>query len=380
MHVISFAEPLWIENSHMQMGSLNIFEPYKAYLFADKQFDKMKAWDLTIPYHKVSKAESMFTPFFFLPNDSKKRVIIYNGVGGMGDQIMTWPLSKILADRGYEVHILSEPHLIMFWQGFPWIKSIVTLPCYWATMEQFDYHINLEYISNGYAHEGQLQPIDLMLRNCGIDPATIPDHEKRIAPFFSRMEDDISHALYAGRRLGFYQPACSQQVRSLPPDQSRAVLKALAEAFPDIYWIALYGPLEASGYWMEPLGVDNVEFRSFERPRILWSLIRRAEICVSPDSMLVHIAGVFERPCVGLWGPYGPDTRVKYYPHHYPIHHTSECSFSPCHWNAVQFPHICPPLAQQHQRCSVMLKITPEEVVEGARQLMAQQNKSEGVN
>jgi hypothetical protein len=377
MHVISFVEHIWIENSHMHFGSSQVFEGGKAYLFADKQFDKMKAWDFSIPYEKVSKAEPMFTPFHFSPNDSKKRVIIYNGVGGMGDQIMTWPLSKILADRGYEVHILSEPHLTMFWHGFPWIKSIVTLPCYWSTMEQFDYHINLEYISNGYAHGGQMQPIDLMLRTCGIDPKSISDEEKRVAPHFSKMETDIAKALYADRRLGFYQLACSQQVRSLPPKQSRAVLKALAEAFPDIYWIGVYGPLESSGYWMEPLGVDNVEFRSFERPRLMWSLIKRAEICVSPDSMLVHVAGVLERPCVGLWGPYGPGTRVQYYPNHYPIHHTTECSFSPCHWNAVQFPHICPPLAQQHQRCAVMLKITPEEVVEGARKLMEEAKSKE---
>lgn len=85
MHVISFVEHIWVENSHMHFGSSQVFEGGKPYLFADKQFDKMKAWDFSIPYEKVSKAEPMFTPLHFKLNDPKKRVIIYNGVGGMGD-------------------------------------------------------------------------------------------------------------------------------------------------------------------------------------------------------------------------------------------------------------------------------------------------------
>jgi hypothetical protein len=215
-----------------------------------------------------------------------------------------------------------------------------------------------------------MQPIDLMLQICGIDPASIPDHEKRVAPRFTPMEKGIAKALYANRRLGFYQIACSQQIRSLPAAHSRAVFKALAEAFPDLYWIGIYGPLETQDYWLAPLGPSNAEFRSFERPRILWALIERAEICVAPDSMLVHMAGILEKPCVGLWGPYGPDTRAKYYPNHYPIHHREACPISPCHWNAIQIPHICPPTETPLDRCQVMQKITPEEVVKAVRQLV----------
>ena len=372
MHVISFSEHLWLENAHIKLGTSDILEAGKPYLFADKQFDKLKEWEVMIPFERVSKAEPMLKPMHFSEHGPKGKVLIYNGVGGMGDQIMTWPLAKILADRGYEVHILTENHLVMFWHGFPWIKSIVVMPCYWSVLENFDYHINLEYISNGYAHNNQMQPIDLMLQICGINPSSIPDEEKRIAPIFTRMEKDISKALYADRRLGFYQLACSQQIRSLAPDKSRAVLKALAEEFPDIYWIGVYGPLEPSSYWGESLGLPNVEFRSFERPRLMWSLIQRAELCVGPDSMLVHIAGALERPCIGLWGPYGPGTRVKYYPNHYPIHHTEACPLAPCHCKAIQIPHICPPFEGERERCDVMLRITPEEVVEAARKLISQ--------
>lgn len=369
MHVISFAEHIWLENSQIQCSGPQIFDAGKGYLFADKQFDKLKAWDTTIPYERISKAEAMLKPFVYSEHGPKGRVLIYNGVGGMGDQVMTWPLAKILADRGYEVHILTEPHLVMFWHGFPWVRSIVTLPCYWTTLRQFDYHINLEYVSNGYAHDEQKQPIDIMLQLCGIDPASIPDEEKRVAPKFTRMEEDVANGLYQGRRLGFYQPSCSQQIRSLAPAHSRGILKALADAFPDIYWLGIYGPLEASAYWGEPIA-DNVEFRSFERPRLLWSLVKRAELCVGPDSMLVHIAGVQERPCIGLWGPYGPENRVKYYLNHYPIHHTEACPLAPCHWNAVQTPHICPPSPQKRERCEPILRITPEEVVALAHQII----------
>ncbi|HLB34176.1 MAG: hypothetical protein A3F67_00625 [Verrucomicrobia bacterium RIFCSPHIGHO2_12_FULL_41_10] len=370
MHVISFLEHLWLEHHQISIGGLQIFEAGKGYLFADKQFDKFKEWGVQIPYERISKAEAMFRPLNYSENGPKGRVLIYNGVGGMGDQIMTWPLAKILADRGYEIHVLTEPHLVMFWHGFPWIRSTVSLPCYWSTLQQFDHHVMLEYISNGYAHDNQMQPIDLMLQQCGIDPASISDEEKRIAPLFTKMEQDIASTLYQGRSLGFYQLACSQQIRSLSPAHSRSVLRALAEAFPEIYWIGIYGPLEEPAYWGESLDLPNVEFRSFERPRILWSLIQRAALCVAPDSMLVHIAGALGRPCVGLWGPYGAATRTKYYSNHAAIHHTDACPLSPCHWNAIQVPHICPPSPHPRERCEPMLRITPEEVVAAAKALL----------
>lgn len=378
MHVISFIDHICLENATLKFGGASNFEAQKPYLFSDKQLETIKELELNIPFERVSKAEAMLKPFHEAKDGRKGSVLIYNGVGGMGDQIMTWPLAKILSDRGYEVHILSEHHLSAFWYGFPWVRSIITLPCYWSLLEKFDYHINLEYISNGYAHDKQKQPIDLMLQICGIDPTSIPDEEKRVVPYLTQTEENIASNLYKGRKLAFYQLACSQKIRSLAPEHSRAVLTALAKEFPDFYWIAIFGPLEVSSYWQEPLGVDNVEFRSFERPRLLWSLVKRAELCVAPDSMLVHIAGAFARPCVGLWGPYTAETRVKYYLNHYPIHHKKACPLSPCHWNASSLPHICPPTPNPpRERCEVMLQITPEEVIEGARQLLSQQKQLE---
>lgn len=371
MHVISFVDHISLENANLKFGGASNFEARKPYLFSDKQLDTIKELELNIPFERLSKAEPMLRSFHETSDGRKGSVLIYNGVGGMGDQIMTWPLAKILADRGYEVHILLEQHLALFWYGFPWVKSIVTLPCYWAILEKFDYHINLEYISNGYAHDQQMQPIDLMLRICGIDPASIPDQEKRVAPIFTLTEENISSHLYKDRKLAFYQLASSQQIRSLSPQHSRAILTALAKAFPDFHWIAVFGPLEASPYWFEPFDAQNIEVRSFERPRLLWSLVKRAELCVAPDSMLVHVAGTLERPCVGLWGPYAAESRVKYYPHHYPIYHKEACPLSPCNWNASALPHICPPsLNQPRERCEVMLQITPEEVIEGAHTLL----------
>ncbi len=373
MHVVSFTDHICLENGGLKFGGVSSFEAGKAYLFADKQLEKVREMELNIPFERISKAEPMFKPLRHASTGERGRVLVYNGVGGMGDQIMTWPLCKILSDRGYEVHVLSEPHLVLFWYGFPWVKSIVTLPCYWSVLEMFDYVINLEYVSNGFAHSGQMQPIDLMLQTCGIDPTSVSDEEKRVAPRFTKIEKEIAAHLYGDRKLAFYQLGCSQQVRSLSPEHSRSILQALAEEFSEFHWIAIYGPLEVSHYWKEPLNAPNIEFRSFERPRLLWSIVERAELCVAPDSMLVHIAGAIGRPCVGMWGPYAPETRIKYYPNHYPIYHKEVCPLSPCHWNSSAMPHICPPSLQPRERCEVMLQITAEEVIEGARQLMASQ-------
>jgi len=349
-------------------------EAGKPYLFSEIQLKRVMESPAGALVHRISQADVMLKPF--VPESGKRqRVLLYNGCGGLGDQIMTWPISKVLHDRGAEVHVLSDPQHEQSWQGLPWVKTITVLPLYWAHLEKYDAHLLFEIISNSYVHEGILQPIDTMLRLCGIDPDTVSDEEKSVRPILTQLENQLADLSFPGKKLGFYQLSASQRNRSLSPEKSVEIVTTLARAFPDIHWIALSGSQISNAYVaLLPEDLPNLEVREFPRIRLLWAMVSKASICVGPDSMLMHAGGTFQIPTVGIWGTYSPETRVKYYRHHYPIFHREVCPHSPCNWNMKNLPDFCPPPKNREPGsafCEVVMSTTTEEVVETVRKALA---------
>jgi ADP-heptose:LPS heptosyltransferase len=345
------------------------YEPGKPYLVSNRQFDNLSARQLTSMLDKVSHAEPAFHDFNLGSAKPGSSVLFYNGCGGMGDSIMAWPVTKILADAGFEVHLLSEPHLEFAWQGFPWISTIQLLPMYWKTRSFFDYHAIFESISNSYLHGEQEHPTDHALRKLGFDPGEIPPEKKVVRPIFTPLERKFASWLYPGMRLAFFQLRASQDARSLPVASTRAVFARLAMEFPQFHWIGIAAEMDDYSREADPK-LPNTEVRRFHRLRNLWALMERAEIVVAPDSMAVHLAGSLGIPCVGMWGLYEPSVRVRYHAGHVPVYRKEACDHSPCNWNFPGYPKFCPPSEQPRKYCAVMEAVTPDDVVDAARRAL----------
>lgn len=369
MYIISFHDfftlDLWIPLGRHLVS----FEPHKPYFFSDYLFEQTRKMPTRLPIEKISAADPVLRPLNVIQHPPPRDIAFYMGVGGMGDNIMARVAVRELAERGYKVHLICLPVMEFAWQAFPWSESMTFLPCYWSLIDRFEHHVIFEAISNSYVHEKQAHPVDAMLGKLGIDPASVPKERKRIPTTFTKQELVLAHTLYPGKRLGFIQLAPSQQARKVPPMKMREIIWALSEAFPELHWIVIAGGGVPQHYYDPPIEAPNVETRSFDRLRTLWALLTRAEVCVSPDTMLVHAAGIAGVPCVGLWGTYPYQSRVAYYEDHLPIFHQEACSRSPCNWNADGLPTFCPPTTDGSRRqfCAVLEAIQPEEVVEAVR-------------
>lgn len=347
-------------------GRVFHFEPGKPYLVSNKQFENLSAKKLDAILEKVSSAEPAFRDFNKGSARRGSSVLFFNGCGGMGDTIMAWPVTRILADAGYEVHVLAEPHLEFAWQGMPWISTIQLLPCYWRTLSFFDHHAVFESISNSYFHGGQEHPTDHALRKMGFDPSSYTSGEKVVRPVFTDLEKRFASWLYPGSRLAFFQLRASQEARSLPAATTRAVFARLALEFPQFHWIGITASMDDYAREADP-HLPNTEVRRFHRLRNLWALMERAELVVAPDSMAVHIAGSLGIPCVGIWGLYEPSVRIGHYPGHVPVYRKEACPHSPCNWNFPTYPTFCPPSEKPRTHCAVMEAVTPDDVVSAAR-------------
>lgn len=376
MNLITFKEPISLGFRKSAGGAAITFEADRPYLIANSQLDLiMKEQGVQTSYDRVSRIDIRITNFHVGAFKAGTKVLLFNGSGGYGDQILTWPVARILASHyGFQVHAMAEPGNHVCWWGFPWIKSVQAIPCAWEQVKLFDAFVVFDAVVNTDEHADQEHPVDAMLRKVGIDPASVSPTDKVVRPVLTHGEmGSLLPLRQQHSRLGLYQLAPSSPVRALPPSDSVSLAIKLAEATPDIHWLCLYDEYVPKEY-KETLEAEAAErklsnLQAFTAPNLreLWALTEHVNIVVAPDSMMVHVAGCFGTPCVGLWGPMDPGRRVRYYEGHHSIWHKEFCPKAPCFAYTPTFPRHCPPRPDTRKSCDVVAGITSAEVIDAVR-------------
>lgn len=369
-------------------GATITVEANRPYVFSNSQAEKSVRDDkIKTKIRQITRMDMRIRNFNLSSAVRGQKVLIYNGSGGYGDQIMTWPLARILANRGLEVHIAVDPGNQTCWWNFSWVKSINVIPMQAALFEMFDHHIVYDMVANQDTHSDQAHPLDMLLHKIGIEPDHVPVEEKTVRPQFTPAESGLMRQLK--RPYIFFQPAATNPVRTLPPSEASFLLGELATALPGYTIYVLMDEFNPPAY-REAIAtrrktgkVDgqgregteevphwpNVKLLIQHGIREVWAATAGASLVVAPDSMMVHVAGSLGVPCIGLWGPTDPSRRVRYYENHHAIHHAQACPHAPCFHYLSAFPKYCPPRAQRNI-CEVLAAISPNDVIELARSIV----------
>lgn len=389
MNLVRFLEPTTLSFRKSAGGSTATYDAHRDFVLANAQLDRiMQDEKVRTRVFKISRLDNMIQNFNAqVPKKpGRNRILVYNGSGGYGDQIMSWPFTLILARMGYEVSVCVDPGNQALWWNLPWIKTMNVLPMPFEIFQMFDHHAMFDTVVNMYEHPDHPHPLDCMLRKVGIDPDQVPDAMKVVAPNFTGSEIAAGLA-WRDRVFGIYQLAGANPVRNLPPQDSAFMLSRIAQAYPHVTWLAIYDEFipktyvdllleddidsqtkepkkDDKGQVMKRVKYPNVIVYSAPNIRELWAIASHAKVVVSPDSMMVHVAGSQRVPCVGMWGAFSPQTRVKYYKNHHPIHNRDVCPHAPCSHYLAQFPKYCPP-RQGRNVCEVMAAIDPNQVIDG---------------
>ena len=101
--------------------------------------------------------------------------------------------------------------------------------------------------------------------------------------------------------------------------------------------------------------------------RLLLSIIGAANVVVGPDSSALHVAAAFEIPAVGLWGPFEPNSRCKYYPRQVHLYHPDLCPQAPCFNYLPELPAMKCPNGPNQRHCEVYEGIETEEIFEALK-------------
>jgi hypothetical protein len=445
MNLVTLAESVSIVFEKSTGYTTSSFEAGREYVMSLSQFNRLtKDPAVNQRVFKNSRIEARIPNFNInARKPGSQKLLLYNGSGGYGDQIMTWPFARILTTMGFEIHVMCDPGNTVCWWNFPWIKSLQPVPMQYEQFKMFDYHVMMEGVTNTDEHQDQDHPLDTMLRKVGIDPYTVDAKLKVMRPNFTFLEMQSVNQ-FAGKNIGMYQLSASNQTRSLPPSDSAFMLSKIADAYPNIHWLALYDKFNLESYHTDlhcpkckgsgkadshplaslviPTSGSNTVLRSWStgtmigdtavmtdagtytdsvppapastpaqevcpkckgsgtiRPNIqaycapslreLWALTTKAAIVISPDSMMIHVAGSMNVPCVGLWGLTKPVNRVKYYVNHVSVWKNEACPFAPCYSYGGNFPRYCPP-RKERKVCECLGAISPQDVLTAMSQLV----------
>ena len=139
MNLITFSEPITIAFKKSAGGITQTFEAGRPYLLANAQVERiMRDPNVQQRTYKISRVDTRITNAHQAAFKKGDRLLLFNGSGGYGDQILTWPIAKILSDMGMQVHVLTDPGNNVCWWGFNWVKTVQTIPVLWEQVKMFD--------------------------------------------------------------------------------------------------------------------------------------------------------------------------------------------------------------------------------------------------
>lgn len=369
MFIIRFSEGVSLTFSKTAGVVTTTMEPEADYVFTAAQYAWLKNQPCSKVITRTSRALTRVRNFVAAESNPGESLLFFAGAGGYGDQLLAAPAAALLARRGYAVTVATDPGNVACW-SYPWMKGALTFPMKLADFMAFEHHAIFEFVTNCDEHQGQLHPVDSLLFRLGIDHERVAPADKVLAPWLTPEELTLAAQFAGGRRLAFYQLGGSGDKRRLLPEPSRRLFLSLAEHIPELHWIGL-GDSHIKQY-MDPLPFDappNAEIHEFGSLRILFALVSQCCVAVGIDSVLMHAAGAFGRPFVGLWGPLAPDLRMRYYKNQTVIWNKS-CPKAPCLHYRGGFDE-CPPVARSVGMCLCFKDIDSNAVVGAVREAIA---------
>jgi ADP-heptose:LPS heptosyltransferase len=321
-----------------------------------------------------------------------KRVLFYRN-RGIGDQLIASAASRFFTEMlGAQCFQASDRVHEPLWISNPFIGgAAISMPMnldviYRARGAGFVAGaFFLESISEWDSDGEQSNVYDRLFGILGLDPGRVAAKFKRPTLILQKQDIEfrdkwlrqLTQAVNRSCENGyiFFQVRGTNKVRSLPDPVIEKALFALNE-----YAEKLQIPIfVADNKPFSPAICDMLKRTkmalniagAINHIRLFVSLIAGATTVLGPDSSATHIAAAFEIPCVGIWGPFSPESRTAYYPRQIHIFHPEQCANAPCFNYLPDLPVAKCPDGIRQQHCAVFDAVTPEEIFEALKNVNA---------
>lgn len=273
-----------------------------------------------------------------------KKFLVFR-TGGAGDLLFMTPAIRYIKETYFGTRFTAccGFSFIDILKNNPYIDILHPMPFPLSLAEDADHHLMFQGLIENNPRAKQINAYDLFLETFKIDPSKLTAEQKKPVIVLNDTEEEWGsefirkHGHEEAVKIGI-QLASSGVRRNFPFEKMLSIIKTLLD---DNFVVFLFG-----GPRQLPM-VQFIEdrFKGFGNrlmllPRMFNELRKTViissmmDLFISPDSMCIHIAGAYDIPQIGLYGPFHSRLRMAYYQNAVGINATTACS--PCaehgHW------------------------------------------------
>lgn len=301
-------------------------------------------------------------PITFFPFDptkdwNNKHIWLYRG-GGWGDLLMLTPTIRELKSRWPKcrIHVACGSDYHSLFKDIDVFTEYLPIPN--DRRDGIDCLVEFEELVEGSPRAQHEHMAQLFAGRLGLKLTNLkPDYH------IQKEELELAHQMYPRKnlpRIGI-QFLASAFYRSYP--MIGKVMLELSKTA-EVLLFGTPGQIQMS----EPipnvvnLMADKLGFRQSA------ALVSTCDVCISPDSAMVHLCSALDKPCVALYGPFPSDLRVT---SNLTWAFDGKAPCAPCFFHAEtpdQFPAGMP--CFEKKLCVALESISPERVVEKALSLI----------
>lgn len=276
------------------------------------------------------------------------RFAVWRPRGGIGDLLMLTPtlrsIKQVFPNCKLTMVTASEychNALVDVLWGNPHIDRIIDFRK--MNSKDYDLILNMDCPCVEFEQPGRkpVSRVELFASAAGVplrDMSLVytikPEEKKWLKEFF------LARQIPTRKPFIVYHPFASNRKRSVDTDMSKQILGELRERW---HKCSIIVPTHQTDW------STSVDFGSLMNCyqaknysiRLLAALVSAADVVIAPDSSLLHLAGAFGTPLVGLFGPTYAPSRMSIYPHSVAVVTGKGLNCYPCWYDQCRFKFAC---------------------------------------
>lgn len=274
--------------------------------------------------------------------------------GGIGDLIQLTPLIRELHSRGIAVSVSTHVRYHEALLNQP--CTLLPYPLEESVVRSFDAHGWME--NSVEDANGRQHIVDTFADRAGI---TVMD--KQASYIVTDEERDWARQRFprTHKPRVAVQSRASSDCRNYPDELFHVVCSMLIGGGCEVVLVGAPGSMKAHPAYI-CLPAQGLSFRQSA------AVVADCDVCIGPDSSLVHLSGALGVPCVALFGPFAWESRTKYAPKTWAISGKAPCA--PCFHHARTDPWVAGKPCSVAKRCVALAEIKPEAIVERVRKMI----------
>jgi ADP-heptose:LPS heptosyltransferase len=277
--------------------------------FFPDNFEKAKAEMLQAPENFWNAISEILNNSEVNKNPKLKKVLVYKSYGGLGDIFFAIPAIYKLAEVSEELHFAVSPRLVGFFEKHLKGVKVVSEPDVkenessynniyelgnYPAFRGYDLPHALKYPTHKKVKQHAIQHYIDTVSKLHIDI----DNHLEVYPYFESDKNVSKPYFVVHHGAGFL-------LKIWPTEKYAALIERLAKIFPHLDCKIIMGPEDPdiAKYFTKPM--PHVKFITGGMEEV-GEAMAGALFHIGNDAGITHVAGAFNVPTVGIYGPTGP--------------------------------------------------------------------------